>query len=84
MITSTQIKALGKALKNGGFESTEDGKAEGRDFITFLLGREYDNIAQLTTIEAEGILAQVEPVKTLEKSIERWYHSRAEKVRASN
>lgn len=57
MITANQTKALAIALKEAGFDTSEDGKQSGRDFVAFVAGVDrLSSIKDLTRADAQTAL----------------------------
>jgi hypothetical protein len=57
MITSKQVSALAIAIKEAGFDTTENGKQKGRDFVAFVLQLPaLTSIKDLTKEQAQTVL----------------------------
>lgn len=57
LITASQMTALSIALKEAGFKTDDDSKAQGRAFIAWVLGLgELKSIKDLTKDQAQGVL----------------------------
>lgn len=87
-ITSGQIKALAATLRQAGFDSTGDGKAQGRAFLAYLAGREsLESAKDLTFAQAHAVLHRLaDPAagseyradpQLVEAALAAWYEHQA-------
>lgn len=74
LITKQQTIELAKIVKAAGFDQTDEGKRQARDWLAWILGVEViESVLTLTKKEADSILSRLTSKKAIEDEIGQWY-----------
>lgn len=73
LITRQQTLELAGIVKAAGFDQTDEGKQQARNWFGWLLGSPVESVLTLTKTQAEGLLEKLASPQKIEASINTWY-----------